>query len=126
MKPHINALAALLLFAALCARGEPLVSIQSSAVAPVPDVVARVVSVDARPVAFGAHGTWVLEEDRNRWTRVDWHPDGEVLGAASDGPLAFLLVGARRGGPAGRIEPIPLAGGTPSASTLPALPLPPS
>lgn len=65
--PHISIPAALLLLAALGAHAEPLVAVRSSPVAPIPDFVARVVSVDARPVAFGANGVWVLEEDRKRW-----------------------------------------------------------
>ncbi len=121
---HLNIPAALLLLAALGAGAEPLVSVRSSALPPVPDSIVRVVSVDARPLAFGLHGVWVLEEDRSRWTRVDWHPAGEVLGAASDGRVAFLFLGARHDGPVERIERIVLAEGVPAVSVLPALPVP--
>ena len=121
--PHINIPAALLLLAALGARAEPLVSVQASPIAPVPDSVERMVSVDTRPVAFGAHGVWVLDEDRHRWSRVEWRTEGEVLGAASDGRLAFVLLGARRDGPVDRIERIALERGAASTKALPPLPV---
>src|SRR5260221_4347085 len=108
---HLNIPAALVLLAALGAGAEPLVSVRSSALPPVPDSIVRVVSVDARPLAFGLHGVWVLQGDRSRWTPVDWHPAGEVLGAASDGRVAFLFLGARHDGPVERIERIVLAEG---------------
>ena len=85
---------------------------------------ARVVPVDSRPVAFGANGVWVLEEDRQRWARTEWRPDGEVLGAASDGRIAFVLLGAGRDGPVERIEKMTLARGVPATSAFPALPAP--
>ena len=119
---HLNIPAALLLLAALSARAEPLVSVVSSALAPLPDSVARVVPVDSRPVAFGANGVWVLEGDRQRWTRTEWRPDGEVLGAASDGRIAFLLLGAGREGPVERVGKMTLAKGVPATIALPALP----
>ena len=121
---HLNIPAALLLLAALGVRAEPLVSIQSSTIAPIPDCIAHVVSVDARPLAFGAQGFWLLEADRTRWTKGEWHPEGEVLGAAGDGRLAFLLLGARREGPVETVVRLTLAKGVPATSAVAPLPTP--
>ena len=121
---HLNITAALLLLAALAARAEPLVSIQSREIAPVPDSVARVVTVEGRPLAFGAHGVWLLEEDRKRWSRVEWQAAEEIQGAASDGSRAFLLLGARPAGPTGTLARLTLAKGAVALNSLPPLPAP--
>ena len=121
---HINIPAALLLLAALGARAEPLVKIQSSEIAPIADSVAHMVAVDARPVAFGVRGIWLLAEGRTRWSRVEWRPAGEVLGVAGDGRVAGILLGTRRDGPVERIERLTLAGGVVASVALPALPAP--
>ncbi len=119
---HINIPAALLLLASVGARADNLVRVDAAALAPVPDSVLHVVSIDARPVAFGAGGVWMLDENRAAWSRLPWRPEGDVLGTASDGRRAVVMLGARRGAPVDKVATLSLVAGVPAASVLPPLP----
>ena len=104
---------------------ENLVSIKTSEVVALPttEIVSRLLVVDGRPVAIGADATWLLDENQKAWQRIDWHPQGQVLGIASDDRIAFLLL-ASNGKPIERIEKLSLVSGKLVSTTLPPLPAP--
>ena len=125
---HINILAALALLAPVTAPAatprDSLVAIKNGTLPPIhDDAVSRVVAADGRIVALGDKAIWVLEEGGRTWTRLHWRPGGEVLDAATDGRQAFLLLGARRGGPVGSIEKLTVASGSAVTRALPAPPI---
>ena len=104
---------------------ENLVSIKTSEVAALPatEIVSRLLVVDGRPVAIGADATWLLDENQKAWQRVDWRPQGRVLGLAGDGRIAFLLLSSN-GNAVERIEKLSLVSGKLVSTTLPPLPAP--
>ena len=104
---------------------ENLVSIKTREVVALPttEVISRLLVVDDRPVAIGADATWLLDENQKAWQRIAWRPQGQVLGVASDGRIAFLLL-ASSGNAVERIEKLSLVSGKLVSMTLPRLPAP--
>jgi SSS family transporter len=114
------------LLAAGALRAESLVSIHTQAMPALPgaEPVARVVVVDGRPVGLGTSGTWLLDEGRTSWIRLDWRPGNPVLGVAADGTQTFLLEGARADEPVTGIERLKFVEGALVAKALPPPPVP--
>ena len=101
MKLAHNILAALLALATLCARAEPLVSVQSVALARAPVGVDRILSTDGRLIVSDGHAAWILDENR-----AGWSPAGtmdRVFGAATDGKSTYLLLQSKDFGFAGGV-----------------------
>ena len=133
--PRIAALWILPLVAFGSAAGEPLVSVRTGTLAPLPAVesISRVLSVNGQLVAIGAGVVLVFDATANKWSRREWQPEGEVIAvaAAAAGPAntrgaqpAFLVLAAKRGDPVTKVEQISLTEGAPASATLPPLPIP--
>ena len=120
---HVAAIALTLFGGITPLHAENLVSIKTSEVAALPsaDVVSRLLVIDGRPVALGADKTWLLDENQQAWQGVDWRPQGQVVGYAGDGRVAFLLLAAA-GGTVGRIDKLSLVAGKLVSTVLPPLP----
>jgi solute:Na+ symporter, SSS family len=115
----------LLLSAIASTHAEGLVSIQTRELAPLADVeaVSRVFVVDGRPVAVGTDSSWMLDEQGNRWQRIDWRPRGRVIGVAADEHRTFVLLADERGDALAGIEEVSFASSSLSSRVLPPPPV---
>jgi len=123
--PRARAILALLLMATVVTvQAESLVSVSTDQIVPLPaaDSVSHVFVVDSRPVALGANSTWLLDESEENWERIEWRPQGQVLGSVSDGDRAFLLIGSEGDNRATRVEAVSLLLDALDSIALPALP----
>lgn len=101
---------------------ENLVSLRTGELPPLDAVITRVLTVDGRLVAFGPDAAWVLDEQQRMWTRTQWRPNGQLLGATTNGHQAFVLLG--RESAVERVERISLVDDALVAHALPSLPTP--
>ncbi len=85
--------------AALPARADNLVSLESGSIAPLPAeaTVSRLLTVEGRLVALGAGSAWLLDESRGDWTEIGWQSAGSVAAVASGDAPAYLLHAAPDG-----------------------------
>lgn len=98
---------------------ENLVTLQSGRVAPLSESssIARLLTIDGRLIAIGRDATWLLDSRQQQWTRVPWHPSGQILSVATGEHRALLLL-------ADGVEQISLLDDTLSSRALAALPTP--
>ncbi len=115
---------ALMLCLASAAQAENLARIAAS---PWPSLPANadaqaLVEVDARALAVGGSGSWLLSAGAAGWSPVPWRPVQPVLGAVSNARRAFLLAGTD--GTLKQVLRLQLTAGAVVATALPPLPQP--
>ncbi len=119
------ALVAVLLLLPLVSLGaEPrqnLMKVTTGALPPLPaGAASQILLVDKRLVAWAEGALWVLDASGRTWTRTDWSPMGEVLGACRNAPHAFLLLGEGKAAAITGIAKLSMASGAPVVRLLPA------
>ena len=114
------------LVALAASAGEPLVSVKTGTIAPLPaaDSISRLLSVDGQLIAFDAGSLWLLAPKANEWSRKEWPADGVVVAATCAGQACFLLLAHELGGTVSKVERLSFKEGAPTTAVLPPLPVP--
>jgi len=81
-------------------------------------------SIDARPLALGEQGVFVLDAEHKAWNRLDAAASATARGVTSDGMRAFVLAGPVDSVVVDRVVQWSLANGALKSSLLPPLPVP--
>jgi SSS family transporter len=103
-------------------RAENLVSLDIASLPSAPESITQLASVGDTLVAWGASGTWRLDQGQQSWRRLHESGTDSVVGIAGDGQVAYGLAGSRETGAVERIEQFSLS--DQSQPAVPPLPEP--
>ncbi|MDQ6621853.1 MAG: sodium:solute symporter [Pseudomonadota bacterium] len=116
-----GALLALIVIAIGAAAGEPLVSLKTGSLGPLPIGTTRLLSVGDQLVAMGAAGLAVRDPKTGAWSRREWQFEGRIVAVTRDAQDGFLVLSDGAEGPARQVVKVSVAAAGPTVA-LPLLP----